>query len=532
MREPVGIPASPERRRVVAQPVISFSRAMLDPHLFAAWFAGPSWATRRVISKAEDGEGGSLTAEEASLFAEIAGGRIPPTVAPREVWEFGGRRGAKSLGRAARAAHAATCVDYRPYLKPGETPTVVVIASDRDQASITFKYIEAFLDTPLLKPMVRSKTKDSIELTNGVVIQVQTASFRHLRGRTVCCAILEEVCFWFDDATSANPASEIIAALRPSMATIPTARLFVVTTPYRRSGIAWETFRRFFGINDLNVLVLQAPTKVLNPTIDQTFLDAEYEKDATSARSEYGAEWRSDLEDFVDVETVERAVIQDRRELPPALGRWRYAGFIDPSGGSSDSMTLAIAHNENGRVVLDHLSEVRPPFSPEAVVEQFAAILARWNLRKATSDRWGGSWPVEQFKKRGITIEPSEKTKSDIYAAFLPMLNSHVVELLDDRRLTAQLLGLERRTAWGGRDSIDHRPGAHDDVINAAAGALVLVGATRPRPLVYIPDGIARIGEPAPARIGIVGQAPLANRGEVGGQARFVTGAYTPRWLR
>jgi hypothetical protein len=37
-----------------------------------------------------------------------------------------------------------------------------------------------------------------------------------------------------------------------------------------------------------------------------------------------------------------------------------------------------------------------------------------------------------------------------------------------------QPLALERRTARGGRDSIDHGPGAsaHDDVVNAAALAL------------------------------------------------------------
>src|SRR5262249_4903704 len=36
--------------------------------------------------------------------------------------------------------------------------------------------------------------------------------------------------------------------------------------------------------------------------------------------------------------------------------------------------------------------------------------------------------------------------------------------------LLTQLVGLERRTARGGRDSIDHPPGAHDDLANAVAG--------------------------------------------------------------
>ena len=58
-------------------------------------------------------------------------------------------------------------------------------------------------------------------------------------------------------------------------------------------------------------------------------------------------------------------------------------------------------------------------------------------------------------------------------------MNSGKADLLDIPRLTAQLAGLERRTARGGRDSIDHGPGGHDDVANAVAGVLVKVGSTR-----------------------------------------------------
>jgi hypothetical protein len=64
--------------------------------------------------------------------------------------------------------------------------------------------------------------------------------------------------------------------------------------------------------------------------------------------------------------------------------------------------------------------------------------------------------------------------KSDIYRDMLLLLNSRKCELLDNRRLISQLHGLERRTARCGRDSIDHGPGAHDDIANAVAGVLVL----------------------------------------------------------
>ena len=79
--------------------------------------------------------------------------------------------------------------------------------------------------------------------------------------------------------------------------------------------------------------------------------------------------------------------------------------------------------------------------------------------------------------KRKIEYRPSERVKSDLYRDMLPLLNSGRVQLLDNRRLVNQLHGLERRTARGGRDSIDHSTGRHDDAANAAAGAIVLASA-------------------------------------------------------
>ena len=61
----------------------------------------------------------------------------------------------------------------------------------------------------------------------------------------------------------------------------------------------------------------------------------------------------------------------------------------------------------------------------------------------------------------------------------LPLLNGGRVDLLDNDRLVAQICGLERRTARGGRDSVDHGPGGHDDLANAALGAAMLAVGRR-----------------------------------------------------
>ena len=75
--------------------------------------------------------------------------------------------------------------------------------------------------------------------------------------------------------------------------------------------------------------------------------------------------------------------------------------------------------------------------------------------------------------------------KSDIYLSLLPLINSEKAELLDVPKLTNQLLNLERRTSRSGKDSIDHGLGGHDDVVNAAAGALVMAGRLRERKLTF-----------------------------------------------
>ena len=65
-----------------------------------------------------------------------------------------------------------------------------------------------------------------------------------------------------------------------------------------------------------------------------------------------------------------------------------------------------------------------------------------------------------------------DKPRSDLYRDMLPAVNSGRVDLLDIDRLTNQLIRLERRTPRGGKDMIDHAPGAHDDSANAVAGAI------------------------------------------------------------
>jgi hypothetical protein len=234
----------------------------------------------------------------------------------------------------------------------------------------------------------------------------------------------------------------------------------------------------------------------MNPTVPEIVIKEAYENDPASAAAEYGAEFRTDVETYISREVVDAAVVPGRRELSPVSGT-SYVAFTDPSGGSADSMTLAIAHAvKDGCAVLDAVRERRPPFSPDDVTVEFSALLKSYGVRKVTGDRYCGEWPSERFWAHGIEYAPSEKPKSNIYRDLLPLLNSGKTELLDLPRLVTQLTGLERRTVRGGRDSIDHAPGSHDDVANCVAGSLLLAIAAAPA--LWRQEALLIEGSPSP----------------------------------
>jgi len=82
----------------------------------------------------------------------------------------------------------------------------------------------------------------------------------------------------------------------------------------------------------------------------------------------------------------------------------------------------------------------------------------------------GGEWPSEAFRKYGIRYTPSRLSKSELYLALVPRINSQTIELPEVPELLRELRGLERRRGSSGKDRVDHVRGAHDDRANVIAG--------------------------------------------------------------
>jgi len=454
-------------------------RAFMGEIIGDDWFT-PGWQAWRAFISTVFNEP-LMTAGEFHLFKRCTHLTEQPTKRPTSVWLPCGRRAGKSRILSAVAVYLACCYDWTHHLVPGEIGVLPVLAQDRRSAGTIMSYIKAFLEHPKLAPLVVKEQVESILLEGDILIEVVTASYRAIRNRTVVASLLDECAFWRSEEDSANPDHAVLEALEPATATIPNALILAASSPYAQRGILWDAFEKHYGKPD-GPLVWKAPTRVMNPSVPEEFIATQYADDPIAAAAEYGAEFRSDIDAFVSRDVLDAVMMRGIHEIP-FMHNTYYKAFVDPSGGSSDSMTLAIGHLERDgrRAILDVLREVRPPFSPEAVVEQFAQTLREYKITRVRGDYYGGEWPRDRFLKCGIGYDVSEMRKSEIYLEFLPLINAGRVSLLDEHRMYGQLLNLERRTSRGGLESIDHPKGAHDDVANVAAGVMVeLLGKRDP----------------------------------------------------
>ncbi len=245
------------------------------PHLFAPEFPMPAWGAWRAFLAALTGA--ALSPDELAMYRQCTG-RLEPPLAPfREAALIVGRRGGKSKLLALVAVYLACFRDYAPHLAAGECATVAVLARNRSQARSIFRFVSGLLKAvePLAE-MVEDENTEAITLSNRVVIEISTASFRTTRGYSFAAVLCDEIAFWSQDETSANPDTEILRALRPGLASIPGSILLLASSPYAKRGELYAAFRRHYGQDGARVLVWKAPTLTMNRQLDPAEVAREY----------------------------------------------------------------------------------------------------------------------------------------------------------------------------------------------------------------------------------------------------------------
>jgi hypothetical protein len=264
------------------------------------------------------------------------------------------------------------------------------------------------------------------------------------------------------------------------MAMCPDGGLLLMgSSVYRQKGYMYRKFRELHGNDAAADICWFAPSKVMNPKLPQSVVDAALAEDPYKAAAEFNNVWREDLTDTFPLDAIEACTEFGTYERPPRAFTHYYAFFDAATGTGADSFTLAIAHrlsDEAGTVHLDAIRERKPRFVPSDVIKEFSQLLKTYGIGEIHGDNFAGGYQ-DEWLRNGILFKPAEFTCSENYLRALPMVLSQRVKFVDHTTLRSQLAALER-TVSGGHEKVDHprHASSHDDVSAAVAGVLVVAG--------------------------------------------------------
>lgn len=397
--------------------------------------------------------------------------------APREYREADficGRRSGKSSKLAANIA-VYEAVFRKHNLARGERGHVVVIATTTKQAGVVYDYILARLEgSPTLRRLIQDEPRaDEVDLTNGITISVWPCNFRSIRGISIVCAICDEIAFWKDE-TGANPATEVLKAIRPAMSTFPTGKLVKITSPFAKSGVAWTDFQDRHKRADLLVWRLDSAT--MNPSLDRDFLATEQARDPEFFAREYMAEFWESATGFLPPEMVDAAIVPGRYELAPNPECF-YSSALD-AAFRSDQFGFSLVHRTSeNRVVQDALRCWRgsraKPVNMTATVEEIVAMLRRFGVTRIAGDQHCAE-PIRQaLAAQGVEFiqRTTLGNKAQVMNTLRALVTSGQIELLDDPAQTAELKSLEQIVTGSGSVRVEASGSGHDDRAVALAQA-------------------------------------------------------------
>lgn len=385
-----------------------------------------------------------------------------------------GRRGGKSSSCARLAVVVALFGEH--VIPPGDLGIVAFISASRDEAANRLRMIKAILDALRVKYTERG---DTIELAHRpIAFQVFTASIAGVSGPTCICVFADEVAKWRDRDTGANPAKEVLASVRATMATQPMAFMVLLSSPWSTLDAHHDAFARG-DTEDQSVAF--APTWIANPTIAEEETHRLEPDHATWSR-EYAAEpMGANGALFFDHDALDNAIDASLYlPLPPVRGRSAWAG-LDPAF-KSDAAALAVITLADAGYVLSALEERVPtkgnPLSPAAVISDFVDVAQPYGCTAFMSDGHYIESVRDTARARCMTVDEIPggiDGKSRVYTKVRELLNTgRLVFPANAGSLVRALKETAAKPTASGSLSITHprRPGNHGDTASAYVAAI------------------------------------------------------------
>jgi hypothetical protein len=192
-----------------------------------------------------------------------------------------GRRGGKSSTLCRVAVAWALFGAFA--VPPGDIGIVAFVSVSRDESAQRLRTIEAVLKVLQVK---YRRSGDAIELEDrNVGFKTFTASVAGVSGPTCIMVLGDELAKWKDADTGSNPAREVIASLKPTVATQPNAPLFWSSSAFSKDDFHAAMFDRG---DTADQMVAHAATWDANPSVSEQSTH-ELEPDFLTWQREYAA---------------------------------------------------------------------------------------------------------------------------------------------------------------------------------------------------------------------------------------------------
>lgn len=391
-----------------------------------------------------------------------------------------GRKGTKSatmcrvaVNEALRGAHV---------LRPGDIGLVPFLSENAPEARARLFTVQAILRAlgAAFEPH-----DGELELTGKHIrFGVRAARVGAVSGPTAICLVADEVAKWKDDATGANPATEVLRSVRPSMATQVNAHEFMLSSPWSTLDAHHDAFSE--GDTD-EQMVAYAPTWQANPTVSEV-RTRELEKDLPTWEREYKAVPMGSAEvHFFDHRMVDAAASTGL--VMPVVAK---PGAVVTAGGDlafvRDCAALAFAHrygawdSDTSRYLVSELHERKPesgaPLVPGDVIGDFAGKLAANHVEKLMADGHYRMSAVEHLERHGmhfLSAPEGQGGKAESYTRTRVLLHGRRLEIPAHAGLVRQLKEVTSKPTPGGGLSIkspEKAGGGHGDLLSAVVLAL------------------------------------------------------------
>lgn len=244
-----------------------------------------------------------------------------------------GRRGGKSSTLAKIAVAEAILGSHK--IPPHDVGVVAFVSVNRYESAERLRTIAVLLKA-LNVPFKQSS--DSIELEGkNVAFRTFAATVGSVSGFTCICAIGDELAKWSNAEDGSNPAKEVIASLRPTMATMPNARLFLSSSPWSTTDEHHSAFESSDGVYSL---AFHATSWEANPTLDEQSCWELSGRDQRTFDREFRALPVGSTGNAFAIEAFDRCLVESASECAPMSTP---VLVVDASAGRGDAFTFCLA---------------------------------------------------------------------------------------------------------------------------------------------------------------------------------------------